>query len=199
MNLALFDFDMTITNQDTFIGFIRYAVGRKKFMIGMLLISPLLLAHKFKFISISKIKELFLIYSFKRWKKTYFDKIALTYSRQKIPNIIRPVAIKRIQWHKSQGDKIAVVSASIDSWLKEWCDKYELDLICSHLEVKKGIITGKIQNSDCFGEEKVKRINEKYNLDEYHKIYAYGDSIGDKEMLDMANIKYYRWKKMDSI
>ena len=31
--------------------------------------------------------------------------------------------------HKSKGDSIAVVTASIDSWISSWCKEYGIDLI----------------------------------------------------------------------
>ncbi len=194
MNLALFDFDGTITKHDTFIGFMRYAVGRRRFNIGLFVLSPVFIASRFKFISISKAKQIFFTYFFKGREKSEFEKIALRYSNTIIPQIIRPEALEKIKWHKSQGDEIAVVSASFDSWLKSWCNEYALDLICSKFEVKNGLVTGKFQGNDCIGIEKVRRIKEKYNIKQYHTIYAYGDSDGDKEMLDLADVKYYRWE-----
>jgi len=43
--------------------------------------------------------------------------------------------------------------------------------------------------------EKVLRIKEKYDLKEFEKIFAYGDSKGDREMLALAHEGYYKWKK----
>ena len=91
-----------------------------------------------------------------------------------------------------------MVSASLDSWVKEWCLKQGIETICSILETKNGIITGKLGRGDCNGIEKAKRIREKFELEEYDKVIAYGDSSGDKEMLDLADIAYYRWKEVEN-
>ncbi|MEW6528158.1 MAG: haloacid dehalogenase-like hydrolase [Spirochaetota bacterium] len=61
------------------------------------------------------------------------------------------------------------------------------------LEVKYGLLTGKFFGKNCYGPQKVKRIKEIYNLYDYQKIYAYGDSKGDKEMLAIADERIYRW------
>jgi phosphoserine phosphatase len=45
---------------------------------------------------------------------------------------------------------------------------------------------------NCYGEEKVRRIRASYNLDEFNHIYAYGDSEGDKAMLDLAHEHDYK-------
>ncbi|MDI6786542.1 MAG: HAD-IB family hydrolase [bacterium] len=198
MNLSLFDFDGTITKKDSFIDFIIYAVGLINFILGIFFLSPALLAFKLKIIPNWKAKELFLSYFFKGWNKLDFDIWVSRYSKEKLPNIIRQKALDRIQWHKMQGDKIVIVSASMESWLKEWCEKYDLELISTKLEIKNNKITGKILNKNCYGIEKVKRIREKYNLEDYDIIYAYGNSSGDKEMLGLANEKYFNWVKLDA-
>ena len=126
MNLALFDFDGTITSKDSFVGFIRYAAGTPRFYMGLFVLSPFFYAHRFGILPIWKLKEIFIRYFFKGWKRSHFDEIALEYSKIIVPRIIRPKAMDKIAWHRSQEDTIVVVSASIDSWLKPWCDENDL-------------------------------------------------------------------------
>ncbi len=38
------------------------------------------------------------------------NRLGRQYSQQVIPRYIRPKALKRIQWHKSEGDKVVIVS-----------------------------------------------------------------------------------------
>ncbi len=45
MNLALFDFDGTITSADTFTPFVRLAAGRSRVLAGSAILSPLLLGY----------------------------------------------------------------------------------------------------------------------------------------------------------
>ena len=40
--------------------------------------------------------------------------------------------------------------------------------------------------------EKGNRVKEAYNLDDYDRIYAYGDSRGDKELLELADKSFYK-------
>jgi hypothetical protein len=46
MNLALFDFDGTITHRDTFAPFIYFAVSRLRIALGAALLSPMIAAYK---------------------------------------------------------------------------------------------------------------------------------------------------------
>ena len=53
-------------------------------------------------------------------------------------------------------------------------------------------ITGNLISKNCYGPEKVTRILESYDLLKYDYIYAYGNSRGDYEMLELANEKFYK-------
>ncbi len=112
-----------------------------------------------------------------------------------IATILRPVALERIEWHQSQGDRVVVVSGSLDVYLGPWCHKRGLECICTTLEERGGIMTGEYLDGDCVGPEKARRILERYDLGRYEVVYAYGDTSEDQEMLDLAHRKYYRWQE----
>ena len=196
MTLALFDFDGTITSKDSFGDFIAYAVGRKKLVIGALFLSPMLLAYALGLIRSWKAKELVSTYFFRGWDSRKFEGLASKYSQERLPHIVREIALERIEWHKLRGDRVVVVSASIDLWLTDWCATCDVDLIATKLEIKEGHVTGRFAGKNCSGKEKVRRIEERYDVKSFDYIYAYGDSPGDRAMLDMANEKYYRWKRI---
>lgn len=191
--LSLFDFDGTITTDDSLIKFIRFVVGDIRFVLGVSVLSPMLTAYKLKLIPNYKAKQMMLSYFFKGMSEEKFIELANEYSLKHIDTILRPKAMERIAWHKEQGHEVVIVSASIESYLKPWCDKNGLGLIATRLEIKNGILTGKFATKNCYGIEKVKRIKQKYNLLEYNTIYAYGDSIGDREMLKIASKSYYKY------
>jgi len=190
--LALFDFDGTITTHDSLIKFIRYSVGDLKTAWGMLLLSPMLVIFKLKLIPNYKAKQMMISYFFKGMDEIAFKKCAKEYSLNHIASILRPKAMKKIAWHKEEGHKVVIVSASMKSWLKPWCDENNLDLIATRLEINNGIVTGKFLTKNCYGIEKANRVNERYNLSDYNHIYAYGDSRGDKELLALADKNFYK-------
>lgn len=188
MVLALFDFDGTITYKDSFIDFIIYAVGYQKFFIGLFSLSHILIKYKLSVIPNWQAKEMVLKYFFRGWDISVFEDKASQYSRERLPRIIRKTSLARIDWHKSQGHQVVVVSASIDRWLKGWCEELGLELISTQIEVISGKITGKLLTKNCYGIEKVRRIKEKYDLGDFEKIFAYGDSSGDRAMFAVADI-----------
>jgi HAD superfamily hydrolase (TIGR01490 family) len=192
MKLVLFDFDGTITTDDSLIRFIRFVAGDAKFIWGMILLSPMLTAYKLKLIPNYKAKQYMLSYFFKGMSEEKFMQVANEYSLKHIKTILRPKAMEKITWHKEQGHKIIIVSASIECWLKPWCNEKNLDLIATKLEVKDSIITGKFSTRNCYGIEKANRVKEQYNLSDYDHIYAYGDSRGDRELLAIADESFYK-------
>ena len=191
--IAFFDFDGTITNKDSLIDFVQFAVGKSSFYFGLFLLSPMLLCYSLKLIPNYIAKEKLIAHFFKGWRSSHFKKLANLYSLEQVDKIIRISAIERIDWHIKNNHKVVVVSASIDCWLEGWCDKKGIALVSTKLEVKDNIVTGKFATKNCYGIEKVNRIKELYDLSEYDEIYAFGDSKGDKEMLSIANERYYRF------
>ena len=192
MTLALFDFDGTITTDDSLIKFIRYAVGERKTFFGMMSLSPMLLAYKLKLIPNYEAKEKMLGYFFGGMDELKFQEIAREYSLKKIDQIVRPAALEKIEWHKQEGHKVTIVSASMECWLKPWCERNGIELISTRLERSGGIITGKFDGRNCHGPEKAKRVKKRFILEDFEYIYAYGDSSGDKELLELAHDKNYR-------
>jgi HAD superfamily hydrolase (TIGR01490 family) len=191
-SLALFDFDGTITTDDSLIKFIRFVVGDVKTMWGMFLLSPMLATYKLKLIPNHKAKQWMLSYFFKEMDEQRFLNVAKEYSLKHIDEILRSKAMEKIVWHKEQGHKVVVVSASMECWLKPWCNKNGLDVIATKIEIKEGMVTGKFLSKNCYGIEKANKVKEAYNLSDYDYIYAYGDTRGDKELLELADENFYK-------
>jgi phosphatidylglycerophosphatase C len=190
--LALFDFDGTITKKDSLIQFIRFGIGDAKFIWGMAVLFPMLTAYKLKLIPNYKAKQYMIAYFFNGMSEQRFNQVANEYSLNHIQSILRPKAMEKIAWHKGQGHKVVIVSASIENWLKPWCDENDLDLIATRIEIKNRIVTGGFLTKNCYGIEKSNRVNKAYNLSEYDHIYSYGDTRGDKELLALADESFYK-------
>lgn len=192
-HLALFDFDGTISSKDSLWDLIFFAVGWRKFGLGVIYLLPVLLKFKFGLLCNHKAKQAVIGHFFKGWQIADFDTVGIRYADEKLPDIIKDSAIKRIQWHKRQGHTIVVVSASLENWLGPWCQQQGLNLIATRLQVRNKVVTGMFDGPNCSGSEKVRRIKEMYDLQRFCFIYAYGDSKGDKEMLTLATKQYYRY------
>ena len=168
--LAFFDFDGTITTDDSLLKFIRFVVGDIKFLLGLVILSPILIIYKLKFIPNYKAKQYMLSYFFKGMKEKEFSEIATEYSLKHIDTILRKEAMQKISWHNDKGHTVVIVSASIECWLKPWCDKNNLHLIATKLEVLDNTITGRLLTKNCYGIEKVNRIKKSFNLSTFEGV-----------------------------
>lgn len=191
-SLALFDFDGTITYKDTFLEFIKFYKGKRKFYIGFALLSPLLISFKLKIFPNWKAKEAVLTYFFKGESLLSFQQQCDAFVKEVVPTLLRPKAMEKLQFHISNGDKVVIVSASAENWIRRWADDLNVELIATRLETKNGVLTGKLLGPNCYGPEKVNRIHLSISHKEYENIYAYGDSRGDKELLAFASHPHYR-------
>ena len=193
MIIAFFDFDGTITKKDSFIDFVIFTEGKKKVWIGIIVNFISIIGYYLGINSGHFLKEKLLTYFYKDLDQDRFSELGIQYSKSALNKTIRPKALKRIEWHKEQGHQVVVVSASISQWLEPWCKRLEIDCIATEIEFKNNKLTGKLKGNNCIGPEKVSRINKKYNLKTSDYIYAYGNSRGDKEILNIANEKFYRY------
>jgi phosphatidylglycerophosphatase C len=197
MTIAFFDFDGTITSKDSMFQFIRFSKGTILFYIGMILLLPVLIGFKFGIIPNWRAKEIVFSFYFKGMKEADAIKLGQKFSEQAIPGLLCPEAIQEIEFHKNSGTKIVVVTASFSIWVKPWCDLNQFDLIATECDIRNGRLTGLIKGKNCHGTEKVRRIKEKFDLGKFDQIYAYGDSRADLEMLNLADIKYLKWKRIN--
>lgn len=191
-NLALFDFDGTITSEDTFTPFIFYAVEPRRLCVGKVVLSPLVALYRLGILSASAMRRSIVRFGFRGRRADDVRAAGREYSRSRLALVTRAKALARIHWHQAQGDEVVVVSASLDVYLRDWCAQLGVQLICTELEEANGVLTGRYLNGDCSGPEKARRIEQRYDLKQYGIVYAYGDTAEDEAMLRLADERYYR-------
>lgn len=190
--LALFDFDGTITTKDTLLEFIVFAKGSAAFYRGLTVLSPVLFLFKSGILPNWKAKELMLSYFFKGDSFEEFERKCLEFAQRVAPGLLRPGAMEKINQHRERGDRVVIVSASPENWVKKWAVQHGLECLATKLEVAEGKITGRFDGKNCHGPEKVERIKCHLDLSGYAEIHAYGDSSGDRPMLELATASYYK-------
>ncbi len=191
--LAVFDFDGTLTYKDSFLEFIKYCYGTKTFYGGMLKASPWLAAYKLKLYPNWKAKEKVLRFFFAGMPEGALKQKGESFAREVIPGMLRPKAKAALEKHIEAGDRVVVVSASAEQWLAPWCKKKGIELLATCLEVREGKITGRISGKNCYGPEKVNRLEKLVRTKDFEEVYVYGDSSGDREMLALASHPHYRY------
>jgi HAD superfamily hydrolase (TIGR01490 family) len=199
MDLALFDFDGTITTKETYTGFVKVAFSRRRKIMGGACLGPVLIGYRYRWISDHVVRPAVSRVGFWGDDPARVRHVGEQYARDVLPDLIRPKAEERLMWHHARGDRVVVVSASLDAYLHPWCRARGIDVICTELEVKGGRLTGRYVDGDCVGREKARRINARYTLAAHETVYAYGDTEDDRDMLALAHRKFFRWTEVQDV
>lgn len=196
MDLALFDFDGTLTISDSFVPFLRYSSSRLRWLVGSSLLLPVSVAYRLGALRASPARELASLVAFVGRSEKLLRELGVSYAREILPARIRPEVLRRLRWHLERGDQVAVVSASLDFYLDPWCATEGVDVLCSRLTSHRGFLVGSFLGEDCSGEAKVRRIQETYDLSTYSQIWGYGDTVEDFPMLRLADHVTFRGRKV---
>lgn len=191
-SIAFFDFDGTITTRDTMLELIRFKKGSYQYYKGMAFLSPLLAGVKAGLVDAQQGKERLMGHFWGGTEIADFHALCEEFCENKLPRILRPGALQKISEYKDQGMEVVVVSASAAQWVEPWTKKMKLSLISSKLKEDGLRISGKLEGLNCNGDQKVIRIREAYNLENYNSIYCFGDTKGDLPMLALATHPFFK-------
>lgn len=197
--VKVFDFDGTLTTCDTLLAFIRFACGTRRFLLGFLRHSLLLVLMKLKLYSNGKAKQKIFSYFFSGTPQQRFDELCAQFAATH-RTIIRTKAIPLISGALHAGEKVLIVTASVENWVRPFFNIFGEDatntggvmIVGTRIEVENGIVTGRFLTPNCYGEEKVRRLLEVLPDRHLYHLTAYGDSHGDRAMLAYADEAHYK-------
>jgi phosphatidylglycerophosphatase C len=197
MDLALFDFDHTITTRDTFTDFVHCALSKRRLVFGKTVLAPSIAGYRMGLVSSNAIRAQIVRVAFSGDDHARVQALAHTFARTALPQAVRPDMLRAVERHQAAGDTVAVVSASLDLYLAEWCRMQGVQLLCSSLEARGGRLTGRFAGAQCDFDEKARRVRATFDLTAYARIHAYGDSPGDRAMLALAHRRVFRGREID--
>ena len=188
-----FDFDGTLTTKDTLLEFIRFTRGNTAFLFGFLLFSPLLVLMKLKLYPNWKAKQRVFSWFFKGMLIDDFNHLCTEFVLHN-KQLLRPKGMKAIKKAIEEGSQVVIISASIDNWVRPFFDEMGNNIIVvgTKFEVNNNHLTGKFTTNNCYGVEKVRRLQALFPQRETYTLIAFGDSRGDKELLAYANQGFYK-------
>ncbi len=184
--LALFDFDGTLTTRDSFLLFMQKTRPARLYptMLRLSLHSALTLLRVY---SRESLKRKFLDALFTGTSKEEFSTLCQKFYTTHIHTILRPKGIAEIAKHKESGARVIVVTASPRLLVEPFCKAQGVECIGTELEFdEESKFTGRLASANCRKEEKVRRIEGHLRLTDFSTIYVYGDSDGDTEMFQLA-------------
>jgi phosphatidylglycerophosphatase C len=188
VTVAAFDVDETLTVRDCVVPFMRSVAGVGRLIkvtlsdIGTTIQSVRRRDRDF-------LKAKFVAGVFSGRDAREIEALGIDFASKVADGWLRGDVASRMRWHQEQGHVVILVSASLGAYLHPLGDLLEVDaVLCTELEEKDGLLTGKLVGQNCRGKEKASRV-QKWCQDSgiaiVDLVFAYGDSSGDTELLEL--------------
>lgn len=191
-SLSVFDFDGTLTKHDSFVPFLRFAFGKRVFARRLVRLVLPTLKCMGRRLTRDELKEV-LIHTFMTGVEAKcVEEKAEEFCERYWKRLMRPSGLIAVATQVNSGAIVTICSASPAMVLKPFAERLGIRLIGTNLEVKDGVLTGRISGHNCRCGQKVARLEAEYGpLSSYH-LRAWGDTRGDYEMLAAAQEPYWR-------
>ncbi len=192
MEVAAFDFDGTLTSGGSVFGFLSALAGRPAVLGASLVLAPqLALAALASGHQADRIKQRLFQRILAGCPVDRLEQIAARYGPDHLDRHGRTDVRDRLDWHRRRGDRVVIVSASPEAYIRSAADHLGADgVVATRLEVSDGALTGRYDGANCRGHEKLRRLRlwiEDLGT-EPDRVWAYGNSRGDLDMLRAADV-----------
>ncbi|OYX35149.1 MAG: hypothetical protein B7Y99_04635 [Caulobacterales bacterium 32-69-10] len=190
--VVAFDFDGTLTVRDSFRAFLRWRGGAVDYWGGMLKMAPAGLAFL-----LDKNRTQLKAAMVETWlaglPRAVLEQEALEFAALAAPMLLRPDALKVWRRHRAEGARMIIVTASPEAIVAPFARGLGADLLIGTRLAYDDAdrVAGALDGLNCRGPEKVRRLREVMG-DELRLAAAYGDTDGDREMLEMADDSFMR-------
>ena len=191
--VAVFDFDGTLTRRDSLLPFLWQVAGPWAFIWNGAVLLPTLLQYALGILENGPAKER-VLGQFLAGKPTgEIRAVAESFAAERVPSLLDPEAERRLRWHQEQGHTTVLVTASPELYAQPWAEAEGFDkALGTRLETKDSVFTGQFATPNCYGSEKTRRLEVEGPDLRGTAVYAYGNSRGDRELLDMADRGFYQ-------
>lgn len=193
--LVAFDFDGTITDRDSLQDFVRRMRGWGVCLKAYLACVPRLLRPDRGPARRQAVKARFLASALGGLDQSHLQALAHDYVQRHLPRLLRSDMMERLRAHRRRGDTVVLVSASPSLYLDFWARQEGIvQVLATELDFDSlGYVCG-LKSANCWGEEKVRRLERWLNQSPVQLDMAYGDSPGDAAMLARARQPWLRGK-----
>jgi phosphatidylglycerophosphatase C len=194
MVVAAFDFDGTLTRYDSLLPFLWYLAGGRELVAAGPALAGAATRYLTGGIDRQGVKEALLRKCLQGRSRDDLSRAGREFAAGGLNRLLRPRGMSRLRWHIEQGHRCILVSASLDTYLEPWASRHQFaEVACSGLEFDdQNRATGSLLGANCRGAEKARRLEALLAGCGVSCLYAYGDSAGDKELLEMADFGYFR-------
>ncbi len=190
LRVAAFDFDGTLAPGDAVWGFLSHRRGLWASCALAVAAAPSIAAG-WLLRQRTGAKEALLCAAFAGVREAALAAQAEEFARSRLLRRLHPAGLATVNAHRKAGHRVVIVSASPEVLLRPVAGALQVDLVATRLHAADGVLTGKLDGDNCWGPEKLRRL-EDHVAAPFELIAAYGDSRGDRELLDAARTAFFR-------
>ena len=190
--VVAFDFDGTLTTQDSFTRFLRWRAGPVAWALGLVRMVPAAAAY-LRRRDRGTIKAASVRVFLRDVRRADLEADAARFADQVWDRFMRPDALKVWDDWGRKGAFRVIVTASPETTVAPFARRLGAErLLGTRLAFDdQDRVTGAFAGPNCRGAEKVRRLREAFGPD-LKLTAAYGDTSGDTEMLAIAEEKGFR-------
>ncbi len=191
--IVAFDFDGTMTIEDSFSAFLKWRAGPLRWWTGLLRLIPAGLAYVFIHRDRGRIKIDAVKHFLQGIPRTQLEADAKRFAEENLARLMRPDAVKAFKAWQGQDVGLYIVTASpevvVAPFAKALGGHGVIGTILTYDAEDR--VTGEFEGLNSRGPEKVVRLKTAFGPD-MRLLAAYGDTSGDTEMLAMAEQPHFR-------
>jgi len=190
--IAAFDFDCTLSPRDNFVPFLRRIAGTAATAAAFANGAIRLATRGREHWSRNDMKAELLEQLMGGRDAADLDDTARAFAADVAARHLRAEALERADWHRTQGHRLVIVSASLAVYLRPIAEHLRFDaVLATELEVgDDGRLSGRMDGENVRGPEKARRLDAWIAREcpgPAPFVWAYGDSSGDKELWARAD------------
>jgi phosphatidylglycerophosphatase C len=188
--VAAFDLDGTLAARDTLLPFLRRLCGRRRVAIALVRhgasITSMLVGRRDR----DEVKAALLSDVLRDVPAGGAGRLGEDYAGDVVAQL-RPGVLTRLREHQRLGHTVVIVSASPAIYVRPVARRLGIEaVLATELDVAGGTFTGRLAGANCRGPEKARRLREWLGSGAA-VVHAYGDSSGDRELLELADFAYW--------
>lgn len=190
--VVAFDFDGTLTVRDSFLAFLKWRAGRRRYAWGLVRLAPSAVAYLIHRdrgrIKAAAVREFLL-----GVRRDRLEADARAFAEQFSRGLLRPDAVAAWKRWRCERVRLVIVTASPDLIVAPFGRGLGADAVLGTKLMfdAEDRATGAFSTPNCRGPEKVMRLVAAFGPN-FELKAAYGDTGGDQEMLARAQIRGYR-------
>jgi phosphatidylglycerophosphatase C len=188
--VAAFDFDGTLSTRDNVVPFLRRVAGTRATLRAATTSTVRVATSARAKRTRDALKAEVVRRVFAGRDAESVDALARDFAVEVVHRHLRAEAVARTEWHREQGHRVVIVSASFGAYLRPVAQQLGLDaVLATELEVgADGRLTGQLAGANVRGVEKARRLDEWIKeWGEPVVVWAYGNDGGDRELWARAD------------